>query len=42
MLEIRKPKQKPIVVIRAASGRELLNYEKNRLDRINIMHKKIK
>lgn len=31
MIEIRKPAQKPIVVIRAATGHELSNYEKRKL-----------
>ena len=31
MLEIRKPTQKPVVVIRAASGHELSTYEKRKL-----------
>lgn len=31
MFEVRKPKQKPIVVIRAATGNELSNYEKRKL-----------
>ena len=31
MIDIRKPAQKPIVVIRAASGYELSNYEKRKL-----------
>lgn len=34
MIEIRKPVQKPIVVIRAATGSELSNYEKNKLANI--------
>jgi hypothetical protein len=31
MIEIKKPSQKPVVVIRAASGHELSNYEKWKL-----------
>lgn len=31
MFEVRKPEQKPIVVIRAATGNELSNYEKQKL-----------
>jgi hypothetical protein len=31
MIDIRKPAQKPIVVIRAASGHELSHYEKRKL-----------
>lgn len=31
MFEVKKPKQKPIVVIRAATGNELSNYEKRKL-----------
>ena len=31
MIEIRKPTKKPIVVIRAATGHELSNYEKRKL-----------
>jgi hypothetical protein len=34
MLEIRKTEQKPVVVIRAASGHELSNEEKRKLARI--------
>lgn len=34
MIEIRKPTQKPIVIIRAASGSELSNYEKRKLANI--------
>lgn len=34
MIEIRKPTKKPIVVIRAASGHELSNYEKYKLANI--------
>lgn len=34
MLEIKKPNHKPVVVIRAASGHELSNYEKNKLANI--------
>lgn len=34
MIEIRKPEQKSIVVIRAASGHELSNYEKRKLANI--------
>lgn len=34
MINIRKPTQKPIVVIRAASGYELSNYEKRKLANI--------
>lgn len=34
MIEIRKPEQKPIVVIRAATGNELSNYEKRKLANI--------
>ncbi len=34
MFEVRKPKQKPIVVIRAATGNELSNYEKRKLANI--------
>ena len=31
MFNVRRPKQKPIVVIRAATGNELSNYEKRKL-----------
>lgn len=31
MFDVRKPNQKPIVVIRAATGNELSNYEKRKL-----------
>ena len=31
MFDVRKPKQKPIVVIRAATASELSEYEKNKL-----------
>ena len=34
MIEIRKPTKKPIVVIRAATGHELSNYEKRKLANI--------
>lgn len=34
MIEIRKPSQKPVVVIRAATGNELSNYEKRKLKNI--------
>ena len=34
MIDIRKPAQKPIVVIRAATGNELSNYEKRKLANI--------
>lgn len=34
MFEVRRPTQKPIVVIRAASGNELSNYEKRKLSKI--------
>ena len=34
MIEIRKPEQKSIVVIRAATGNELSNYEKRKLANI--------
>lgn len=34
MIEIRKPVHKPIVVIRAATGNELSNYEKRKLANI--------
>ena len=34
MIEIRKSTQKPIVVIRAATGNELSNYEKRKLANI--------
>lgn len=34
MIEIKKPSQKPIVVIRAATGNELSNYEKRKLAKI--------
>ena len=34
MIEIKKPCQKPIVVIRAATGNELSNYEKRKLANI--------
>lgn len=34
MIELRRPTPKPVVVIRAASGHELSNYEKNKLSRI--------
>jgi hypothetical protein len=32
--EVRKPKEKPAVLIRAASGHELTEYEKNKLANI--------
>ena len=31
MFDVRKPKQKQVVVIRAATGNELSNYEKHKL-----------
>ena len=31
MFDVRRPNQKPIVVIRAATGNELSNYEKRKL-----------
>lgn len=31
MFDVKKPKQKPIVVIRAATGKELSEYEKHKL-----------
>lgn len=34
MIELRKPVQKPIVLIRAATGNELSNYEKRKLANI--------
>jgi hypothetical protein len=34
MFDVRRPKQKPIVIIRAASGHELSNYEKHKLETI--------
>lgn len=34
MFEVRRQRPKPIVVIRAASGRELSEYEKRKLDSI--------
>ena len=34
MIDIRKPTKKPIVVIRAATGNELSNYEKRKLANI--------
>lgn len=34
MFDVRKPAKKPIVVIRAASGNELSNYEKRKLANI--------
>lgn len=34
MFEVRRPKQKPIVVIRAATGAELSAYEKRKLANI--------
>jgi hypothetical protein len=34
MINIKKPNQKPIVVIRAATGNELSNYEKRKLANI--------
>jgi len=34
MIELRKPTQKPVVVIRAATGNELSNYEKRKLANI--------
>lgn len=37
MFYIRKPKQKPIVVIRAATSSELFNYEKQKL--VNLKEK---
>ena len=35
MFEVNRAKKTPIVVIRAASGHELSNYEKNKLAAIN-------
>ncbi len=34
MFDVRKPNKKPIVVIRAATGNELSNYEKRKLANI--------
>lgn len=34
MFEVRRPKEKPIIVIRAATPHELSNYEKWKLDNI--------
>ena len=34
MIEIRRPEKKSVVVIRAASGNELSNYEKRKLSQI--------
>jgi hypothetical protein len=34
MIEIRRPEHKPLVIIRAATGNELSNYEKNKLANI--------
>ena len=34
MFDVRKPTQKPIVIIRAATGNELSNYEKQKLANI--------
>ena len=34
MIEIRKPTKKPVVIIRAATGNELSNYEKRKLANI--------
>jgi len=34
MLDIRRPNQKPIVIIRAATGNELSSYEKRKLANI--------
>lgn len=34
MIDIKRPSQKPVVVIRAASGHELSNYEKRKLEGI--------
>lgn len=34
MFDVRKPSKKPIVVIRAATGNELSNYEKRKLANI--------
>lgn len=34
MFDVRKPTKKPIVVIRAATGNELSNYEKHKLANI--------
>jgi predicted metalloprotease with PDZ domain len=34
MFDVRKPNQKPIVVIRTATGNELSNYEKRKLANI--------
>ena len=36
MFDVRKPSQKPIVVIRAATGNELSNYEKRKLANIEV------
>lgn len=44
MIEIRKPVQKPIAIIRAATANELFNYEKNKLANVgnNTQKNKIK
>lgn len=34
MFEVQKPKQKPVVIIRAATGNELSSYEKQKLANI--------
>jgi hypothetical protein len=34
MIEIKKPSQKPIVIVRSATGNELSNYEKRKLANI--------
>lgn len=34
MIDVRKPNNKPVTIIRAASGHELSNYEKNKLANI--------
>ena len=34
MFDVRKPRQKPMVIIRAATGNELTNYEKRKLANI--------
>lgn len=34
MFDVRKPKQKSMVIIRAATGNELSNYEKRKLNNI--------
>ena len=36
MFDVRKPKQKPLVIIRAATGYELTHYEKRKLSSVEV------